>query len=408
MSYRKSVIALMTGSAAAQAIPILISPLLTRLYSPKEFGLLAVYLSISAVLSVFAAGRYDLALIEPAQDSEARGLLFAGLWLSVVFCLCLSIVLAVAAPALAQLIGSPYATFWLYFVPITVFSMSCLSLFTYWLNRCKNFKGMSIFRILNSLVIAGLSLGFAFTELKQQGLLLGYMMGQLLTVVYLWLAHVEQEKNKTRADVWIVMRKYVRYPKFLIPSTLAGAVASESPIVLLTRFFDTAVSGLFSFVNRVTVTPMAIIGNSVGEVYRVRAAEHFQQHGECRQIFLRHAGMLAVAGVVPWLVLFFWGPALFSFVFGSQWREAGEMATFLSFVVWFQLMSTPLSHTITFNHSQHIDLYLQVFRVVGSICSVLVGHLQEDYMLAVQLYSVTYCLYYFSHSVIQFRAAKGR
>jgi O-antigen/teichoic acid export membrane protein len=407
MSYRNNVISLITGSAAAQAIPILISPLLTRLYSPKDFGLLAIYLSISAVLSVFAAGRYDLALIEPAEENEARGLLFAGLWLSIIFSFCLAFILALTETHIAQLIGSPGGVLWLNFVPITVFSMSCLSLFTYWLNRRKNFKAMNIFRIINSLSIAGLSLGFAFTELKPQGLILGYMLGQLLTVVYLWITYVKSEKNKVRADALVVMRDYFRYPKFLIPSTLAGTVASESPIVLLTRFFDTTVSGLFSFVNRVTVSPMTIIGNSVGEVYRVRAAEYFQQHGECRQIFLHHVGLLAIAGVFPWLVLFFWGPALFAFVFGPQWSEAGEMATILSFVVWFQLVSTPLSYTITFNRSQHLDLYLQIFRVMGSIGSVMVGHAYEDYMLAVQLYSVTYCLYYFGHSVIQFRAAKG-
>jgi O-antigen/teichoic acid export membrane protein len=203
------------------------------------------------------------------------------------------------------------------------------------------------------------------------------------------------------------MREYFRYPKFLIPSTLAGTVASESPIVLFTRLFDTTVSGLFSFVNRVTVSPMTIIGNSIGEVYRVRAAENFQKKGECRQIFLHHVKLLAIVGVIPWLILFYWGPTLFTFVFGPQWSEAGEMATIISFVVWFQLVSTPLSYTITFNRSQHLDLYLQIFRVAGSIGSVFVGYAYQDYMLAVQLYSVTYCIYYFSHSVIQYRAAKG-
>jgi O-antigen/teichoic acid export membrane protein len=407
MSYRNNVIALITGSAAAQAIPILISPLLTRLYSPKEFGLMALYLSVSAVLSVFAAGRYDLALIEPAQDDEARGLLFAGLRLSVIFCLCLSIIFAFTEPYIVQLVGRSNDIFWLNFVPITVLSMSCLSLFTYWLNRCKNFKAMNTFRILNSVGIASLSIGFAYTNLKPEGLMFGYMMGQILTVVFIWIVYVKPEMSKNRAKALFVMREYFRYPKFLIPSTLAGTIASESPVVLLTRLFDITVSGLFSFVTRVTVSPMTIIGNSIGEVYRVRAAENFQKYGECRQIFLHHVKLLAVAGFVPWVVLFFFGPTLFGFVFGSQWSEAGEMATILSFVVWFQLVSTPLSHTITFNRSQHIDLYLQIFRVTGSIGSVFVGHAYNDYMFAVELYSATYCLYYFAHSVIQYRAAKG-
>jgi O-antigen/teichoic acid export membrane protein len=407
MSYKKSVITLITGSALAQVIPILISPLLTRLYSPKEFGFLAIYLSLSAVLSVFAAGRYDLALIEPAQDTEARGLLFSGLLLNAIFCLCLSIIFWLAAPYVVRLSGSSDRILWLNYVPITVFSMSCLSIFTYWLNRCKNFKGMNIFRILNSFCIVLFSVGFAFTEFKAQGLIFGYILGQFLTVVFIWVAYVKSEKSKSRENALVVMRKYRHYPKFLIPATLASTISSESPILLLARFFDTTVSGLFSFVNRVTVSPMSIIGNSIGEVYRVHAAENYRKNGECRQIFLHHVKLLAAAGVIPFLVLFFWGPTLFTFVFGPQWSEAGEMATILSFVIWFQLVSVPLSHTITFNRSQDLDLYLQIFRVVGSIGSVFLGYAYRDYMLAVQLYSVTYCLYYFAHSVIQYRAAKG-
>jgi O-antigen/teichoic acid export membrane protein len=218
---------------------------------------------------------------------------------------------------------------------------------------------------------------------------------------------VKSEKNKNRTNALIVMRDYVRYPKFLIPSTFAGTVASESPVMLFTRFFDTTVSGLFSFVNRVMISPMTIIGNSIGEVYRVRASEHFQQYGECRTIFLTHVRLLALAGFVPWIILFFWGPKLFTFVFGPQWNEAGEMATLLSFVFWFQLVSSPLSYTITFNRSQHLDLYLQIFRVIGSVGSIFLGYAYGDYMLAIQLYSVTYCIYYFSHTVIQYRASLG-
>jgi O-antigen/teichoic acid export membrane protein len=407
MNYKKSIILLMSGSAVAQAIPIMISPILTRLYTPKEFGLLALYLSLSAALSVFASGRYDLALIEPSQDKEARSLLFAGLWLTIAFSLTLFIILLATAPAIAELLGSPDIVSWLNLVPLTVFSMSCLSIFTYWLNRRKNFKGMNVSRILNSIVIVGLSLGFAFTKLKPQGLLLGYMLGQLLTVCYQWFVYVRDERKQRRDSLLVVMKAYLRYPKFLIPSTLACTVAAESPVVLLTQFFDSSVAGLFSFVNRVTVSPISIIGNSIGEVYRVRALEYFQQHGECRQIFFHHAAILAFAGVIPWGILFFWGPKLFAFVFGEEWREAGEMATFFSFVIWFQLLSTPLSYTITFNRSQHLDLYLQIFRVLGSIGSAIVGYHQKDYMLAVKLYSVTFCLYYLGHSVIQFRAAKG-
>lgn len=407
MNHRASILVLMSGSVAAQAIPILISPILTRLYTPKDFGMLALYLSICAVLSVFASGRYDLALLEPAQDAEARTLLFAGLWVSAAFCVGLAGVFFLCAPALASMLATPEIGWWLRLIPLTVFTTACISLFTYWLNRLKKFDGMNLIRILNAIVIALLSLAFAITELKAFGLVLAYLLGQALTVAVIWGKYIQPESTKDRLDPWFVAKKYSRYPKFLIPATLAGTLATESPVLLLTRCFDTAVAGLFSFVIRVTVSPMLIIGNSIGEVYRVRAAEHYQQHGECERIFLRHIAVLAVAGVVPWVTLFFWGPDLFSFVFGEQWTGAGEMAVFLSFAVWFQLISTPLSHTITFNQSQRLDLYLQVWRLVGAVSAVLIGYAQDDYILAVQLYVLVACSYYFGHSIVQYRAAKG-
>ena len=161
----------------------------------------------------------------------------------------------------------------------------------------------------------GLSLGLAFTEVRPYGLLLGYMIGQFLTITFQWFAYIKKEKVQPRSKLWEVCKEYSRYPKFLIPSTLAGTVAGEAPVLLLTRFFDTSVAGLFSFVNRVTVSPMSIIGNSIGEVYRIRAAEQFQSKGECLIIFKRHLILLFLLGFIPWLILFTSGPLLFSIVF---------------------------------------------------------------------------------------------
>lgn len=407
MDYKRSIILLISGSSVAQVLPILVSPMLTRLYSPAEFGILGIYLGICAVLSVFAAGRYDMALIEPVKDSEARGLMFGGLWLTALFCVILGAGLMTVGPGLARLLDVPSTGSWLKFVPISVFCMSCSSIFTYWLNRRKNFKGMNAARILNAVGVVGLSLVLAFTQMQPIGLLLGHMCGQFLALVYQWFAYIRIEAKEDRIPILPLLRIYSRYPKFLIPSTLAGVVAAESPILLLTRFFDEKISGIFYFVNRVVVSPMSIISNTVAEVYRVRAAEHYNQKGQCRQLFLNHFLILALIGFFPWCVLFFYGVPFFTFVFGPEWKGAGEMATYLSFVVWFQLVSSPLSYTIMLNHSQHIDLYLQIFRVIGAIVSVFIGYAYGDYMLAVKIYSLTYCTYYLCHSFVQFQSAKG-
>lgn len=56
--YRRNIITLVTGTTIAQAIPVAISPVLTRLFSPDDFGFFAVYFSTATVLSVIATARY--------------------------------------------------------------------------------------------------------------------------------------------------------------------------------------------------------------------------------------------------------------------------------------------------------------------------------------------------------------
>jgi O-antigen/teichoic acid export membrane protein len=409
MSSKKNIIALIGGSISAQIITIGISPFLTRLYSPKEFGILAIYISLSSLLAVFASCRYDMSLIEPKKDEDARGLMFLSIKITLFFCVLLYFIIEFsgADSILADLIGSPDIKIWINILPLTVFCISCQSIFSHWLNRLKMFNSMSTSRIINSSGIGFVSLFLAFTSIQSYGLILGFIIGQFIPIIYLWFKCINQEMNIKRTCELEMMRVYIRYPKYLMPSTFAGGLAIESTVIILTRFYDASVTGLFSLVNRIISTPMSIIGNSIGEVYRVGATANYNKYGECKEIFIKYAIRLSILGLIPFFILFMFGEELITFVFGDQWRGAGEMAKILSFAVWFQLISTPLSYTIALNKSLNLDLYLQIFRLIGSIGAMIMGLAVNNYIVAIQLYSLTYCLYYFAHTCIQFRAAKG-
>jgi O-antigen/teichoic acid export membrane protein len=406
MNHRNSIILLMSGSAAAQLIGVIASPILTRLYTPEDFGMLALYLAVCNIIAVFATGRYDLAIIEPAKNEDARGLLIASMQIAIIFSVILAGIILLGANVLNMKIKFiEYHS--LLLMPITVFNIACTSIFTYWLNRLKNFTSMNVLRLTSAISITGLSILFALIETKGRGLILGYVIGQTLSITCCWFMYVRKQYHTQNANTMDLLIRYVRYPKFLIPSTLAGSMAAEAPIILMSRIFDTTISGFFSFAIRVTVSPMSIVGSSIGEAYRIKAAEHYNVHGQCRDIFIKHFMMLFAIGLIPFTILYIWGPYIFGLVFGEQWIQAGEIAASLSFVVWMQLVSSPLSYTITFNRSQHLDLGLQIFRLVGVIFSLMIGGLYNDYMLGINLFCLTCVLYYISHSMIQFKAARG-
>ena len=127
-------ITLMTGTAIAQAIPIAVSPILTRLYSPSDFGVFAVYMAVTAVLSVIATGRYEQVVMLPQKDEDAANVVVLSLIVSTFFSLIFLVIVATWNSSITALLGNPEISGWLYLIPLSVLSMGVYNKFTYWLN----------------------------------------------------------------------------------------------------------------------------------------------------------------------------------------------------------------------------------------------------------------------------------
>ena len=76
--FSKNVLTLMTGTTIAQAIPIAISPILTRIYTPEDFGVLALFVAITTIFGTIANGRYELAIMLPKKDEDAINIFALG------------------------------------------------------------------------------------------------------------------------------------------------------------------------------------------------------------------------------------------------------------------------------------------------------------------------------------------
>ena len=111
--------------------------------------------------------------------------------------------------------------------------------------------------------------------------------------------------------------------------------------------------------------------------------------------------------ILPVLIIMFGSESIFIFFFGSKWGIAGKMASYLSVLVFFQLLSTPLADTILFNNNQKIDFILQFGRLIFSILSFVIGGISKNYELAIILFTITYSIYYIIHSFFQYKVAKG-
>ena len=269
------------------------------------------------------------------------------------------------------------------------------------------YKDMSINRVVSSTSVSSATLFLGLTKVLTGGLILGYVFGQFFTILLLKNKIIKNDFRLQLKRKFVIMKSYIHYPKYLIPATLASEVSNNVPIIMVTNYFTSSITGFFSFANKVTALPISFIGNAIGEVYRQKASEEYALHGNCKELYLKTLFKLSLLGLLSFIFLFSTSEFLFGFVFGQEWVEAGKIAKYLSFLIFFQLISTPLAYTITFNKSQKYDMILQFLRAMGSIFAIFAGYKLNNYLLSVLFYSIVYSLYYIFHSLIQYRAAVG-
>lgn len=146
--YARNVVTLMTGTGLAQAIPIAISPILTRLYTPEDFGVFAFYVSLCAIFAVFVTGKYELAIVAPKRSSESINLVALTMVLSIFVSLILLCMVLLWGKDLAMLLEHPEIQSWLYFAPLSSMILGCYHALNFWANRRSRYKSMAVSRVV--------------------------------------------------------------------------------------------------------------------------------------------------------------------------------------------------------------------------------------------------------------------
>ena len=398
--FARSVSVLAGGTVMGQIIVVAASPLLTRLYTPEGFGLLAVFASIISILSVIASLRYQLAIPLPESEREAANIVA----LSLLMVLATSAISALGAfifrEPLATLLNTPELAHYIGLIPLALMLVGIYQVFNYWAIRIKAFPAIAQTKIMQAgwmttIQIAGFMLG-------PVSLLLGRIIGQGAgTLTLLKQAKKHQHFDITNITTNGVSTAAKRYKNFPIYSSWAGllnAGGAQVPPIFFAAFFGPAAAGAYMLAQRVINLPMTVVATAVANAFLPNAVEaHRANHlGRDTQKLFR---TLAILVLPPAAVLFVIAPDLFALVFGSEWREAGEMVRWLAPMLAIQFQISPLSRIFIALERQRLGLTLQgalfLLRANALICAYTLSFSSIE---AVQLFSalsiVGYLFYY--------------
>jgi len=378
--FSRNVVTLMTGTAIAQAIPVFVSPILTRLYSPEDFGTYASYLSVAVILASVSMFRYEQAIMLPKSTIDALSLLQASFKILVYFMFFLFIIFC-----LIGMFGLVDIKLLILVIGMT-FVSSFISLYTVYLNRVKKYKVLSKLLIQASMSNALLNVAIGVFFHSPFILFSNIVTSKVFSVrneIKNFIKLIQTKISKPR--IYANLKKYDDMIKFSAPSALVQAINRNILVVYLTVYFDPALAGGYFLMQRVLGSPISIFSSSFGQVF----FKEFTDSREKAKLLLSTWIKLAIVVFPIAILLFFVLKPIILFVFGSDWLIAAEMAKILLpyYAVYFIFSTTSRSH-ITLR-LQHISLLFSVIDLIVRLLIMLYGISFKNGMVIIGLF-VTY------------------
>jgi O-antigen/teichoic acid export membrane protein len=409
---KRNVLIMIAGTAASQVIPLLMTPFITRVYSPSDFGILALFMSLVGIFSTIATGTYEQAIVWAKTNNEAKQLAFISISLTSISCVLLSS-LIILTQYTDRLHGIQHIGF-LVALPVAIWLNAILNVILQWKNYLKSFKDISLGKTIQSATSSSLQLIFGILHLGWHGLIYGFITGSAFSIMYLLkVNNVIIKKIKAKFLIKIRELKFVayenqRYPRFMLAGQLCNSLSSNLPVLIIGFLYSTEAAGAYAIAAKVLGAPIMIIGSAIGDVYKREARDLYVSSGNWLPLFKKTFGFLIIGATIIFLPFLFFGPALFRTLFGNDWSEAGEIASILAIMSIFQSVSTPLAPTILLANLQKFDMFWQITRVIFAALSLFIGHyLFDNYFVSIILYAASFSILFLFHLIIQFKAAEG-
>ncbi|HZE82143.1 MAG TPA: oligosaccharide flippase family protein [Candidatus Polarisedimenticolia bacterium] len=357
------------GTATAQAVNVVVAPVLTRLYSPADLGALGLFTSFVVVAAVATSMSYELGIVSASNKEKAARLTWASMLLSIPVCAVCGIALYIMMHF--QWLG--YGVLPAYSIPIMVVTLLFISVFSnlrYWEIRQQHFETVARTTVVQQVTrsISQAVLGFA--GIGSAGLLFGEMLGRGAGVGSLfrnaWPALRSVSARVRRSELVSALAENRNLAVYSLPSSLIDTLAANIPLPLLVQLYGSALGGQFSLMQRVLAVPLALIATSVADTFHSRIAVCAREKpGEMLGLFVRTSAGLFLLALGPALILFFTGDRLFALVFGEPWTTAGTLAGITAPLFLAQIIVSPLSRLVFVLRGQKSKLIYDLTLMAG-------------------------------------------
>jgi O-antigen/teichoic acid export membrane protein len=390
--FSRNVLTLMTGTTIAQAIPLAISPILTRIYTPEDFGLLALFISIVSIMAVISTGKYELAIILPKVNTYGFQLLSLALMIS--FIVSIFYLFSILSISIFYSFDIVY-----FLLPFTILFIAFNNTFDKYNNRIKNYKLMSYQRLIKTTVESVISIFLMFIFSIKSGMIWGFIFGYFIssfTMLYINYKSFKKLKlNPSINKIKVLAKRYINFPKYSMPHTFLNTLSANIPIFLIPLFYTSFTLGLYAFGLKIVQAPLSIISSAMFNVLGQKMAEEYSNDREIKTLFVSLVQKLFIVTLLL-IPVFIYMNDIFFIIFGEEWKKAGYFIQIMSPWILLVFIMSPLSTIPQIYNKQKKALKIEIFRIILQIAIIVSGGFYfsiETTLLVLSLFSSLIILY---------------
>jgi len=387
-----NVLKLVSGSVLAQALGILLIPIITRIYSPDDFGVLQLFTAISGIVAALSCLSYQLSIMLPKKDEDAANIVVLCVILIVITSAISGIISIFFADQIGQVLNTPQISNYLIFLSPVIFLNGLFFVMNYWLSRKLRYGTIAYSRVSNSAVSKLTQIGIGCAFASPLGLIFGLVVGYV-TADFLMLRggknDLDSFKHVSAIKIKELSARYKDFPLFSSWSTVANSISTQTPSFMLAFFYGTAVVGQYGLANMAVNLPMGIVGAAIGQVFFQKASEQKNMVGSIKNVVSEVHKKLVSIGIFPMLVLMILSEEIFSFVFGAEWSIAGTYAKILIPWTFLVFISSPLSTLFSVLEKQKVGLSFNLTLLISRIIALYIGGRYGSPIFTLSLFSIT-------------------
>ncbi len=399
-SFSQSVFLLMSSTVITQAITVVASPFLSRIFDASAFGLAGLVSTVAGSMAWAGGFRYESAIVLAKRQKTANVLATTVIQISFVVAL-LALVLAVFYyPSINRLLGTNVLGGWLCLAPLYFFFTAYALAQRMVAIRNQDFLVVTRSQFVSTIgtVVLQFATGLLLSS-SGFSIIFSTISGIVVGSIVLWVGNkgrfvrLQQSKKRRRQLVLATLYKYRFFPIYKLPYSIIGTVSPSFLVFALSSNYGLKTAGFFFLSRRISSIPVTIIVGALSQVFFAKAASELGTTALSLTIHRIHR-LIILFLISPALLSIGILPDLFEFSFGTPWREAGKMTSWYLFYSFAVLLTAWIDRLYDVTGKQKIALYLQIASEIFSLSVIGVGLIWNSSAISiVAAYSITTLLY---------------